>query len=48
MKKYPTKDNRLICTTFNNKLTLLLRNRDKEYTEDQYSLTIEINQSHGK
>ena len=38
MKKNPTKDNRLICTTFNNKLTSLLRNREKEYIEEQLEL----------
>ena len=38
MKKNPTKDNRLICTTFNNNLTSLLRNREKEYIEEQLEL----------
>ena len=40
MKKNPTKNNRLICTTFNNKLTSLLRNRKKEYIEEQLELNI--------
>ena len=31
----PAIDNRLLCTTFNNKLTSLLRNREKEYIEEQ-------------
>ena len=35
MKENPAKDNRLICTTFNNKFTSLLRNREKEYIEEQ-------------
>ena len=34
-EKNPTIDNRLLCTTFNNKLTSLLRNREKEYIEEQ-------------
>ena len=33
MKKSPSKDNRLLCTTFNNKL-----NREKEYIEEQLEL----------
>ena len=35
-KKNPTIENRLKCSTFNNKLTLLLRIRENEY----YSRTI--------
>ena len=37
MKKNPSKDNTL-CTTFNNKLTSLLRNRENEYIEEQFLL----------
>ena len=37
-EKNPSKDNRLLCTTFNNKLTSLLRNREKEYIEEQLEL----------
>ena len=38
MKKNPIKDNKLICTTFNKKITSLLRNREKEYIEEQLEL----------
>ena len=38
-EKNPTIDNRLLCTTFNNKLTSLLRNREKEYIEEQLEFT---------
>ena len=37
-EKSPSKDNRLLCTTFNNKLTSLLRNRENEYIEEQLEL----------
>ena len=37
-EKNPTIDNRLPCTTFNNKLTSLLRNRENEYIEEQLEL----------
>ena len=37
-KKNQSKDNRLLCSTFNNKLNSLLRNREKESTEEQLEL----------
>ena len=37
-KKNPTKTNKLKFTTFNNKLTLLLRNKEKDYIEEQLEL----------
>ena len=37
-QKNPTVENKLLCTTFNNKLTSLLRIREKEYIEEQLEL----------
>ena len=37
-KKNPTETNKLKSTTFNNKLTSLLRNREKDYNEEQLEL----------
>ena len=34
-EKNPSKDNSPLCITFNNKLTSLLRNREKKYIEEQ-------------
>ena len=40
-KKNPTKTSKLKSTTFNNKLTSLLRNRERDYIEEQ----LELNQT---
>ena len=37
-QKNPTVQHKLLCTTFNNKLTSLLRIREKEYIEEQLEL----------
>ena len=37
-KTNPTETNKLKCTTLNNKLSSLLRTREKDYIEDQLKL----------